>query len=356
MNLDDIEALQKLDPENMLAQLDKLPERFETAWRHSNTLGVPNTFKNVQHVVIAGVGDSIISGDLVASALADYASIPITVIRDYQLPQWVNGNQVLVIVISFSGDDEEPLTIYEQAVERDVQILGITTGGQLSQNLAANNHTVWIFPQDVNVDREAIGWLFGLLLGLASHSEWVTTLENEVLATVEHLKSQREHYQFSTRAAVNPAKRQAGQFIGRLPVFVGGGSFKPIARRWKTQFNQNAKTLAIADSMPEMKYNSVVGIEFPDIAISKLVVMFITSPDYDHPRLRRSHQAAFEMLMLQGIAVDRFQPTGGSTIAQLMHAIQFGDYMSYYAAIAHGANPSDISPVIELKQSIAARD
>lgn len=356
MNLDDTEALQQLDTENMLSHIDALPEQFGAAWQHAHSLVLPKNLKTVQHIVIGGVGDSVIGGDLLQFTMSGQASTPITTIRDYELPQWVEGNQFLVILLSFSGDDEEPLYLYEQAIQRDVQLLGITTGGQLAQQLANNHHPHWTFPQEVRSAREAIGWFFGLLLGLAARAEWIPSIEDDVLATVDHLKTQRDTYQMTTTAAINPAKRQAGQFIGRVPVLVGGGIFEAIAHRWKTQFNQNAKMLAIADSMPEMKHNSVAGIEFPDVAVSKLVVMFITSPDYDHPRLRLSHQATFEMLMLQGIAVDRFQPTGPSKIAQLMHAIQFGDYMSYYAAIANGVNPSDISPVFELQQTLAARE
>lgn len=356
MNLDDIEALQQLDTENMLTHLDGLPEQFESAWQHAHTLALPDSFKNVQHIVVTGVGDSVIGGDLLASALMDKIAIPISIIRGYQLPKWVNSDQTLVIIMSFSGDEEEALYIAEQATQCNVKILAITTGGHLAQYLADHHSPTWLFPQEAPHSREAIAWFFGLLLGLASRAEWVTSLEDDVYTTIEYLKSQRQHYQMSTTTAINPAKRQAGQFIGRLPIFIGGGIFEPIARRWKSQFNQNAKVLTMADTMPEIKHNMVVGIEFPEAATSKLVVMFITSPDYDHPRLRLSHQATFEMLMLQGIAVDRFQPTGESQITQLMHAIQFGDYMSYYAAIANGVDPSDISPIIELKQALAARD
>jgi hypothetical protein len=53
--------------------------------------------------------------------------------------------------------------------------------------------------------------------------------------------------------------------------------------------------------------------------------------------------------------VDRFAPVGNSALAQMMHAIQFGDYLSYYTAIAHNADPGLIPPIVELKQALAAQ-
>src|SRR3989338_696897 len=49
----------------------------------------------------------------------------------------------------------------------------------------------------------------------------------------------------------NPAKLLAYKLLDRLPVIVGGGVLAPVARRWKTQINENAKTACIHEQLPE---------------------------------------------------------------------------------------------------------
>ena len=39
----------------------------------------------------------------------------------------------------------------------------------------------------------------------------------------------------------------------------------------------------------------------------------------------------------------------------MCHAIQYGDYVSYYAAMAYEADPTEIGPIAELKDLLAAR-
>lgn len=350
MNLDDLAYMQRLDTDNMLHHIDGLPEQFEAAWHHAKTLPLPSA---IRQVAILGMGGSAIGGDLLAAYLAGRSKVAINVIRGYDLPVWVQGQETLVIASSFSGNTEETLAAYSQALERDVQALGITTGGELAQRLSHNHHLAWTFHTDIGHPRAAIGWSFGLLLGLAARAGWAEGIELELMDAIENLKAFRERYRIDIPAATNHAKRQAGQFIGRVPIFIGSGLFEPIARRWKGQLNENSKVWAMFDVLPEMNHNTVVGIEFPEALLTKLAVMFIASEQYDHPRVTLRHQLTQELFLTNGIMTDRFEPVGNNPLAQMLHAIQFGDYLSYYTAMAYDADPAVILPIQELKAALA---
>ncbi|MCB9437778.1 MAG: bifunctional phosphoglucose/phosphomannose isomerase [Anaerolineales bacterium] len=350
MNLDDLAYMQQLDTDHMLRHIDGLPDQFEAAWHHAQTLPLP---ASVRQVALLGMGGSAIGGDLLAAYLAGRSKVAVSVVRGYDLPAWVHGQETLVIASSFSGNTEETLAAYDQALARDVQVLGMTTGGKLAQQLAAHNHLAWTFSTDIGHPRAAIGWSFGLLLALAARAGWAEGIEADLKDAIATLKAYRERYAASVPAATNHAKRQAGQFIGRVPVFIGAGIFEPIARRWKGQLNENSKVWAMFDVLPEMNHNTVVGIEFPQEVLGKLAVMFIASPQYDHPRVALRHQLTQELFLTSGIMTDRFEPVGDNPLTQMLHAIQFGDYLSYYTAMAYGADPAVIMPIQELKAALA---
>lgn len=355
MFLDNIDDYSAIDKENMLTHVDQQPEHYEAAWEQGHHLPLPDDLRDVQRVVIAGMGGSAIGGELMANFVANTAPVPIQVIRGYDLPAYARGPETLVIASSFSGNTEETLSIYEDAIEREAKVLAITTGGKLAQYAEGHGHTLWHFSTDIGQPRAAIGWSLGLMLGLAHRLGWADDdLAEDFEDAVVNLIKYRERYRVQVDAEDNPAKRQAGQCVGRIPVFVGSGIFEVVARRWKGQFNENAKFWAMYDPMPEMNHNSVVGIENPAALMDKIAVVFITSREYDHARVALRHSLTFKLLLQNGFNVDKFRPRGRSLLAQMMHAIFFGDYVSYYAAIGTEKDPTVIEPIMELKKSLSA--
>jgi glucose/mannose-6-phosphate isomerase len=157
----------------------------------------------------------------------------------------------------------------------------------------------------------------------------------------------------ATPAVKNPAKRLAGQLIDRIPVIWGAGLLAPVARRWKTQLNENAKTCAHFEIMPELNHNTVVGVMFPDDMLRHVAVVQLTAPEYQHPRVALRFDLTRELLLQEAIAVDVVQARGASPLAQQMTAIQYGDYVSYYLAMAYGVDPTPIPPIEMLKERLA---
>ena len=77
-----------------------LPDQLEAAWARVAALALPDDRRDVDAVVVAGMGGSAIGGDLAASLFADALPVPMQVTRDYVLPGWV-GPRTLVIGSSF---------------------------------------------------------------------------------------------------------------------------------------------------------------------------------------------------------------------------------------------------------------
>jgi len=351
-DLDDRDRIRTVDREGMLAHIEFLPDQFEQAWRLAPALPLPDSHRRPRQIVLAGMGGSAIGGDLTAALVGSRASIPLSVVRGYDLPAYVSGPDMLVIASSFSGNTEETLSAADQALGRNVRLLALTTGGQLADHAQSHGYPLWQFDYQ-SQPRAALGWSFGLLIGLAHRLNLAPHLDADLAETVALLREQKAIYTVSTPATQNPAKRGAGQLMGRIPVIYGGGIFEPVARRWKTQLNENAKVWSQYEGMPEANHNTVAGISLPSEHVCSTVALFITSSEYDHPRVRLRYDWTLKLCLENGIMTDRFYPKGTSALAQMGHAIQYGDYLSFYTAIAYGVDPTEIAPISELKKYLA---
>ncbi len=352
MNLDDLDRMRAIDVDDMLSHIDALPDQLDNAWEAAQALPLPESHQAPRLIVLCGMGGSAIGGDLAAAVVAPTSPAPFVVLRGYDLPAFVAGPETLVIASSHSGNTEETLSAVEIARERGTRLLAVTTGGQLAEHAARHGYPLWQFDYK-SQPRAALGWSLGLLLGLADRLKLAPGLGDALAGAVALLRETAQGYGAGSGLATNPAKRTAGQLIGRVPVFVGAGIFEPVARRWKCQLNENAKVWAEYEPMPETNHNAVAAIGFPADNSVQLSAIFITSPAQDHPRVRLRHELMYTMCLQNGIMADTFQPQGDTPLARLLHAIQFGDYLSYYTAIGYGADPTAIAPIVELKDQLA---
>jgi glucose/mannose-6-phosphate isomerase len=131
VDLDDLGALRRFDPGDMLGRIAELPQQCRDAWALAQAFDLPAEYRAAKQVVIAGMGGSAIGGALVAGLVADEATVPISVVRDYRLPAFV-GSETLVVGCSYSGNTEETLSAVREARERGARLLAITTDGQLA--------------------------------------------------------------------------------------------------------------------------------------------------------------------------------------------------------------------------------
>lgn len=354
MNLDDLSLLRDIDRDDMLSYIDALADQLAEAWALARTQPLPDSHRAPSQIVVCGMGGSAIGGDLTAALVAGTAPVPFSVVRGYDLPAYVAGPETLVVLSSFSGNTEETLAAAAEATARGATLLAISTGGLLAEHAGRHGYPLWQFDYQAQ-PRAALGWSFGLLLGLVHRLGYAPALEADVPAAIEQLHAQRPEYTASQPAATNPAKRGAGQLMGRIPMIIGAGPFETVARRWKGQLNENANVWAQWEGMPEMNHNAVVGISNPEELLRHTCMIFIASGAYDHPRVALRHRLTYTLCLEHGIMADRFEPRGPSLLAQMLHAIQYGDYLSYYTAIGYGVDPTAIEPIIELKALMADR-
>jgi glucose/mannose-6-phosphate isomerase len=350
VNLDDPAAIQQLDSQNMLAEIEALPVQFDSAYALGMSLPLP-AWTGIRHLLITGMGTSALGGDLLAAYLKPSAPAPVTVYRDYGLPFWARGEEVLVVVASHSGNTEETLDVFEAARKNGCRILVLTAGGALAQHVKENDLPLWAFPHKGPAGA-ALGYSFGMLLALAERLGLIPSQAEAVASAVNAMRRSQEHFRVDVPVGSNPAKREAGQLMGRWVTVMGAGLLAPVAQHIKMQINLLAHAGANVETLPEANHAAIAGLTLPeDVLIPHTMTLFLRAP-FDDRRNRLRTDLTKRGFMLEGLDTDFVDARGDRPLAHLWTLILFGSYMAYYLAMAYGVDPSSASAVEDFKQSL----
>jgi glucose/mannose-6-phosphate isomerase len=350
VDLDRPESYAAVDPAGMLAHLEALPRQIDDAWALAQRFSAPARYGAADSIVVAGMGGSAIGADLVCGLVADSLGVPLVVWRDYDLPAWV-GPRTLVVASSYSGDTEETLSAIERALAVGAPVVGVTTGGRVAERLAEAGQPVLRFDYSAQ-PRAALGYALVLLLGVLARLGYVADQPAAVAAASTAAGEAAARLGPAVPTATNGAKQLAAMLVGRVAVVYGGGFLAAVARRWKGQFNENAKHWAFYEQLPELDHNAVMGYEFPAEAARELLVVFVHSGLLP-PRLSLRYAVTAELLGRQNIPFHRVEAWGEGPLAQLVAAVAYGDWTSYYLALLNGIDPTGIVAIDYLKARLA---
>ncbi|MCX6034504.1 MAG: bifunctional phosphoglucose/phosphomannose isomerase [Chloroflexi bacterium] len=354
MNPDALLTIKQLDSQNMLGEIDNLPAQLEKAWKLGQTQPLPE-ITGIQQAIISGMGGSAIGADLLAAYIALSCPVPVIVQRDYGLPAWAHGSETLVIASSHSGNTEETLEAFNAALQNKCRLMAIATGGKLAERAGQAKIPLWKFDH-TGQPRAAVGFSFGLLLaifarlGLIPDPVKVTT---EVVTTIAAMKKQQETLGAAVPVTRNPAKRLAGQLVGRWVNVYASGCLAPVARRWKTQFNEIAKAGAGFEVLPEADHNALAGLLNPADILFRTMTLFLRAPS-DHPRNQLRADLTRQGFMVEGMNTEVYDAQGDSSLAHIWTTLHFGDYTAYYLAMAYGVDPTPVEALVNIKASMKA--
>jgi glucose/mannose-6-phosphate isomerase len=348
--LDDPQARAALDPGGMGAAVRELPDQCRAAWDEARRLELPADYREIDRIVILGMGGSAIGGDIFRLLLARESAVTVFNQRHYDLPSCVDG-RALLIASSFSGGTEETLTAFEQALATDAKKLAITTGGKLLATARANGVPIFTF-QFHGEPRAALGYSLMPLLAVAEGIGLMQGVARDVDEATAAMESLRSRIGEEVPLADNAAKRLAARLAGRLPVVYGAEVLTEVAHRWKTQLNESPKVWAFYEQLPEASHNALVSYDLPEEVAHLAVVVYLRSPDF-HPRVTLHYEMNQRALTEAGVEYVEVLSEGRSALAQAMTCILMGDYVSYYLALLIGLDPTPTTVIDNLKAWLA---
>ena len=351
IDLDAPETFSQADPKGAIDRIFGLPGQVQAAWSLATQLELPDSHRSARNVLICGMGGSAIGGDLVRSLVEGAIRVPFGIVRGYDLPAYVNGD-TLVILSSYSGGTEEVLSNCEQAIAAGARILAVTGGGRLGQ-IAKERSFPTVSFQFVGQPREALGYSALLIAGVLIKLGYVSDMKMGVEEAIEVMNEMANELAPGVPSADNPAKQLAHRLKGRLPVVYGGGFLTEVARRWKGQFNENAKNWAFYENFPELNHNAIAGFRFPTEVRERITVLML-SCERNHPRIKLREQITGELLAQAGVASEVIEARGASPIAQMLSLVYLGDLTTYYLALLNEADPTEIDVLNYLKGRLAS--
>jgi glucose/mannose-6-phosphate isomerase len=326
-----------------------LPDQIEQSMRESREIsGLPD-MEDIDQVLILGMGGSGIAGDIVEAIAAPRMAVPVIVSKGYECPSFVD-RRTLVMAVSFSGETEETLHAASIAHELDARIVAVTCGGLLGDLAGQWNSSLHLVDSSIPMPRCAVGAVsVPLLMGLQSIG-LLSGVESELRACVETLRKRCD----SIKNGLNAPLEVARGIGGDIPLIYGGGRIGAVAAaRLKNQINENAKTPAFFNVMPELCHNEIAGWGVAGDVMHHRISPLHLRHDFEHSRL--SQRFDFNETIATGgqREVATIQAQGGTPLAQLFDLILFGDQMSLELAALRGQDPGPIDVLAELKHLLA---
>jgi len=343
------EAIAQVDRSDQLGAVLALPEHLRDAlWRVESA--IMNEWDTPGGLVVAGMGGSAIGGALARAALGDHASRPIFVTRAYGLPPWTTP-ETTVLCASYSGNTEETLACYESAAALGAQRVVVTAGGRLAELARADRVPVIPLPGGFQ-PRAAVAYMTVAALEVAALCGAGPRLTSEIDVAASH--TEQLVTEWGPDAAEDSlAKEIAGTLLGSAPVIAGAGLTAPIAYRWKTQINENAKLPCFAHELPELDHNELVGWEGAE-SVGRFAAVFLDDSDA-HPRVKARMELTEKLIADHATASLHLETRGQTTIERVFSLVLLGDLVSLYLAVLRGVDPGPVAVIEQLKSELAAR-
>ncbi|HUA11143.1 MAG TPA: bifunctional phosphoglucose/phosphomannose isomerase [Solirubrobacteraceae bacterium] len=342
------ESIAQIDPDGQLGDILALPDHLRDAlWRFDSA--IMDDTDSSAGLVVAGMGGSAIGGALARAALGDRLTRPLFVTRGYGLPTWTTPDTV-VLCASYSGDTEETLACYESAGALGARRIVTTTGGQLAEMARADEVPVIPLPGGFQ-PRHAVGYTLVTALEVAALCGAGPRLSSEIDVAASSLDGLVSEWG-PDAPPDSLAKRIAGELNGTIPVVAGAGLTSPIAYRWKTQINENAKLPAFWNELPELDHNEVAGWEgAADVA--RLSAVFLDDADA-HPRVRQRIEVTERIAREHAAACLRVETRGRNSVERVVSLVLLGDLVSVYLAALRGVDPTPIAAIQQLKRELGS--
>ena len=346
--LDDFVKIDSVDKSDMLSFSISAAKHYREAFKVAGRIVVD--FPKPANIVVAGLGGSGIGGDLVKDWAKNQLVVPIEVSREYGLPKYA-GKKTLVIVCSYSGDTEETLGSFLDALKRKCMVFCISSGGALIKY--AKKHKVpYLQVPGGMPPRAALPYMLVPQLVLLEKMGLVVGVKEELDEAASLLETVCQENGPETLTRDNFAKMVATHIGDSSPVVYGFGFFRSVALRFKQQFNENSKVAAKWEFLPELDHNEIVGWEGKGEQCRYFSVIFIRDFDDESVEISSRLDITKQIMEKVGLIMFDLEVQGKSRLARMLSTIVVGDFISVYLAVLHNVDPTPVKTINVLKGAL----
>ncbi len=332
-----------IDKSNMYKVILDFPKQFQVGIRAAKDTRLKSyTFLTPPgNIIICGMGGSALPGDI----LVTLRPLDVFIHKSYGLPPQA-GNESLIICISYSGNTEETLSAFSEALKKKLPVAVITTGGKLAELSKKNKVPLAIIPPPYIPPRLALGVQFAALLQILANHYLLPELQiKEILKIGTTLKSGKLEVQ---------GKKLAKKIYQKIPIIYTPKQFREIGLIWKNSLNETAKILAMANYFPELNHNETVGfwkINETQISNKELLVLILRDRK-DHPRVLKQMKISKDIINEEGVGVEFIDIKGKNKLEKIFSTVILGFWTSYWLALEYKVDPTPVKTIDELKRRL----
>ncbi len=296
-------------------------------------------------VYFVGMGGSAIAADLARSVVENETSLTVRLVRSPELPRGVD-RRARVVLVSYSGNTWETVRAYEAAGRAGASRVVIASGGELAERAAHDDVPLLLLPPGTP-PRSAVGNTFGGILGLLD--PWFPESNEARLARiVARLRRLVPQY----AGARGPAARIAARLARRTPVIYAETAFGGVARRWKTQIEENAKQLATFDEAPELLHNAIVAWDAISAREARRYGIVLIEWTEEAAITRRAFRHFERLASARGASVTPVELAPEDRLDATLAGVSLGDHVSLFLAERRRVDPLPFDAIGRLKAAL----
>jgi glucose/mannose-6-phosphate isomerase len=325
--------MEKVDKSGMRKVILDFPKQFKVGLEATKNIKVKGKFENI---IVSGMGGSIWPTDILTTWIN--MEIPIYTNRTYNLPPQTNSKTLLVFS-SYSGNTEELIYSYKEALKKGYSTISITSGGKLKKLCEKNKTPLVLLPSGLQ-PRMATGYLFSALAGILFKAGLINKkLTQEIL----DLDKKLEPKKFEKKG-----KQIAKKLFKKVPIIYTPDRFKSIGYVWKIKFNENSKIPAFTNYFSELNHNEMNGWQNP---LGKFFVVILRDLK-DHPRMLKRIKLTANLLKSKKIDLEIIDIPKGNMLSRIFNTLLLADWISYYLALEYKIDPVKVKMVEEFKKRL----
>lgn len=295
----------------------------------------------INKIIVSGMGGSAIAGTYISDLIEGECTSPCFINRSYHLPAFADKN-TLIIISSYSGNTEETVTVFHQALLTYAKIVCITSGGKILDIAIKNGVDIISMPEGCESPRAFLGYSIVYQLFVLRNLSLISGgIINQLRPAVDLLTFEQEDI-------MAKAEKIAVLLLQKTPVIYTSDRMEAVALRWRQQLNENSKILCWHNVLPEMNHNELVGWKNRQESVAVVILRYKD----DHKRIQTRIELTKQVIGQLAATVIEIYAKGQSQAEKMLYMTHLGDWVSWHLSQLNHLDSTEIRVIDFLKAEL----